>query len=146
MRVFIRAVGDRAHGRSSLSRAGRFFSFDSPAEVEVVDDEPPQVDVGKGIMRPDPARMGRKAFEVIKNDPAHFSVTQDGDTDAALSSGAVQAARASAQALAGRVTDLEVEVARLRAENEAKDKTIADLRADNEAKADKKKGKDEPKV
>lgn len=99
---------------------GRRFPKGERVEMDVLDqdEEPELVEAtrpdGSKTKIPDPARLGRQAFEELKAD-ARFSVLADPGTDAGLTQAALDSALAQAKAAAARVVELEAENAELRA-------------------------------
>jgi hypothetical protein len=153
MLVNIKANPAPGHAKCFAARRG-FTAALTP--VEIVDLEGgadvPDVEVehdGQKYMVADLTRIGRKAFEELKND-GRFTILADGESENALSQQAVDAAKSAAGKAAARAGELEAEnaalkeqIAALTAKLEAVDAAKSAAASDAEAPAGKNKGKGE---
>ena len=124
MRILVQGLSPS--GLSHLWRAGRAWPTGEPLEVEVLDQDadPPELEVlvpnatTGGLMkekRPDPVRIGRASYAILKKDK-RLRLMSTADVDSSAANAAVQAARAEVQKLAGQLADANVEIATLKAE------------------------------
>jgi hypothetical protein len=106
-------------GHAAAWRAGRKFETGAEVRMEVVDDDPKDVDAkGNGPLKPDKtldmARINRRGFEGIKRDP-RFSVLSDDETQGGLDRAAFDEMRRLLGISQGDLADARVKIAELEA-------------------------------
>lgn len=107
-------------GHSGRTRAKRRFANGVEYRLEVIDrDEDFFTDPAKQYG--DMTKCNRAAFEAIKRDPA-FSFLSSDETSVAISEEVLEGVRAHAAGLAAKLSDAEVEIARLKGELAARTK------------------------
>lgn len=147
MRVIIEAMPVMP-GIPFLFGAGRPFYVGQPTEVEILDEEPPELDVPtknhvtgqpEMVKRPDPVRMGRAAYDELKLDK-RFRFDATLETDRSITRAELEGTRAVAARLGDQLARVEGEKAALGAahdalstENESLKTQLAELTAQLEA-------------
>lgn len=128
-------------GINYLHRAGRSFPVGSEGrELEVVEDEPPMVEVlvpstiagakPRTELRPDPDRIGRADYEKFVVPDRRLTIRETGSVDSAIANRQLAAARREIQHLAGENHDLRTQLAEfdgVRGALDGQAKEIADL-------------------
>lgn len=137
MRVIIEAMPVMP-GIPFLFGAGRPFYVGQPTEVEILDEEPPELDVPtknhvtgqpEMVKRPDPVRMGRAAYDELKLDK-RFRFDATLETDRSITRAELEGTRAVAARLGDQLARVEGAHAALSVAHEALGDENAALKAD----------------